>query len=80
VNGNISIKGSVSEPKIDGPINFDKASFATTVLGSQYRIDGEKIIVTQNGFHFEDFIIKDTANNELRLNGTVQTPILPITI
>ncbi|HEV8270120.1 MAG TPA: translocation/assembly module TamB domain-containing protein, partial [Chitinophagaceae bacterium] len=74
VNGNISIKGSVSEPKIDGPINFDKASFATTVLGSQYRIDGEKIIVTQNGFHFEDFIIKDTANNELRLNGTVQTP------
>jgi translocation and assembly module TamB len=74
VNGNISIKGSVNEPKIDGPINFDKASFATTVLGSQYKIDGEKIIVTQNGFHFEDFIIKDTANNELRLNGTVQTP------
>jgi hypothetical protein len=74
VNGNISIKGSVNEPKIDGPINFDKASFATTVLGSQYRIDGEKIIVTQNGFHFEDFIIRDTANNELKLNGTVQTP------
>ena len=73
VNGNISIKGSVKEPKIDGPINFDKASFATTLLGSQYRIDGEKIIVTQNGFHFEDFVIKDTANNELSLNGTVQT-------
>ena len=74
VNGNISIKGSVNEPKIDGPINFDKASFATTLLGSQYRIDGEKIIVTENGFHFEDFVIRDTANNELRLNGTVQTP------
>ena len=74
VNGNISIKGSVNEPKIDGPINFDKASFATTMLGSQYRIDGEKIIVTENGFHFEDFVIRDTANNELTLNGTVQTP------
>jgi len=73
VNGNISIKGSVNEPKIDGPINFDKASFATTILGSQYRIDGEKIIVTENGFHFEDFVVRDTANNELRLNGTVQT-------
>jgi autotransporter translocation and assembly factor TamB len=33
VNGNISIKGSVNEPKIDGPISFDKASFATTMLG-----------------------------------------------
>jgi len=74
VNGNITIKGSVNEPKIDGPINFDKASFATTILGSQYRIDGEKIIITENGFHFEDFVIRDTANNELRLNGTVQTP------
>jgi len=74
VNGNISIKGSVNEPKIDGPINFDKASFATTILGSQYKIDGEKIIVTENGFHFEDFAVKDSANNELRLNGTVQTP------
>ena len=74
VNGNISIKGSVNEPKIDGPINFDKASFATTILGSQYKIDGEKINVTENGFHFNDFVIRDTANNELRLNGTVQTP------
>jgi hypothetical protein len=74
VNGNISIKGSVNEPKIDGPISFDKASFATTMLGSQYRIDGEKIIVTENGFHFEDFVIRDTANNSLTLNGTVQTP------
>jgi hypothetical protein len=74
VNGNISIKGSVNEPKIDGPINFDKASFATSVLGSQYKIDGENIIATENGFHFEDFVVRDTANNELRLNGTVQTP------
>ena len=74
VNGNISIKGSVNEPRIDGPINFDKASFATTLLGSQYKIDGEKIIVTENGFHFDDFVIRDSANNELRLNGTVQTP------
>src|SRR6187431_1875612 len=74
VNGNISIKGSVNEPRIDGPINFDKASFATTLLGSQYKIDGEKIIVTENGFHFDDFVIRDSANNELKLNGTVQTP------
>ena len=74
VNGNISIKGTVNEPKINGPINFDKASFATTILGSQYRIDGEKINVTENGFQFDDFVIKDTANNEMRLNGTIQTP------
>ncbi|HET6769516.1 MAG TPA: translocation/assembly module TamB domain-containing protein [Chitinophagaceae bacterium] len=74
VNGNITIKGTAKEPKINGPINFDKASFATTILGSQYRIDGEKINVTENGFQFDDFVIKDTANNEMRLNGSIQTP------
>jgi hypothetical protein len=74
VNGNISIKGAANQPKINGPLNFDKASFALTMLGSQYRIDGEKLNVTENGFHFDDFVIKDTANNELRLNGVVSTP------
>ncbi|HET6721606.1 MAG TPA: translocation/assembly module TamB domain-containing protein, partial [Chitinophagaceae bacterium] len=74
VNGDITIKGTTSEPKINGPINFDKASFATTILGSQYRIDGEKINVTENGFQFDDFVIRDTANNEMRLNGSIQTP------
>ena len=74
VNGNITINGTVNQPKINGPLNFDKASFATTILGSQFKIDGEKIDVTENGFHFNDFVIKDTANNELKLNGTIQTP------
>lgn len=73
VNGNISIDGTVNTPKINGPINFDNASFATTVLGSQFRIDGEKINVTENGFQFDDFVIRDTTNNEMRLNGVIST-------
>src|SRR4029077_19879729 len=74
VNGNISIKGTTSELKVNGPLNFDKASFAIKALGSQFRMDNEKITVTQNGFHFDNFIIRDTANNELKLNGLIQTP------
>jgi len=74
VNGNITVKGTTADPKINGPINFDKASFAISALGSQFRMDGEKITVTQNGFHFDNFIIKDTANNQLVLNGLIQTP------
>src|SRR5688572_6820554 len=74
VNGNITIQGTAKAPKINGPLNFEKASFATTILGSQYRIDGEKVNVTENGFQFDDFVVRDTANNELRLNGNIQTP------
>jgi translocation and assembly module TamB len=74
VNGNISIKGTASQPKINGPVNFDKTSFAISILGSQFRIDQEKLTVTENGLSFNDFVIKDTANNELKLNGIVNTP------
>ncbi len=74
VNGEISIRGTTGEPKINGPLNFDKASIALTALGSQFKMDGEKISVTRNGFHFDNFVIKDTANNQLILNGLIQTP------
>ena len=73
VNGNIKIGGSINQPKINGPLNFDKASFAFSILGSQFRVDQEKIMVTENGFRFDDFIIRDTANNILLLNGYVST-------
>ena len=73
VNGNIRIGGTMAEPKIDGPLNFDNASFALTALGSQFRIDGEKINVTENGFQLDDFVIRDSTNNELRLDGVIKT-------
>jgi translocation and assembly module TamB len=74
VNGDITIKGTTEEMKINGPLNFDKASVAITALGSQFKMDGAKINVTQNGFRFDNFVIRDTANNELTLNGLIQTP------
>ena len=74
VNGDITIKGTTEEMKIDGPLNFDKTSFAISVLGSQFRMDGQKVTVTRNGFHFDNFVIRDTANNEFILNGLIQTP------
>jgi hypothetical protein len=74
VNGTVSIRGSVNHPTINGPINFDNASFALSILGSQFKVDNEKLMVTENGLQFEDFMIRDSANNQLVLNGTIQTP------
>jgi translocation and assembly module TamB len=73
VNGNISINGTLNQPKINGPLNFDKTSFAVSILGSQFRIDQEKLTVTENGLRFDDFVIRDTANNMMKLNGTLNT-------
>lgn len=73
VNGTVKIAGTTGRPQIIGDLNFDKASFALTPLGSQFKIDNEKLSITQNGFAFNNFTIRDSANNTLALNGTVLT-------
>lgn len=73
VNGTVSIKGKASKPAIQGDLNFNKASFALTLLGSQFNIDNEKIAVTTNGFTFNQFAIRDSANNALIIDGTILT-------
>jgi len=73
VNGNISIRGSVNNPDVQGGLNFDKASFALTLLGSQFHLDNQKLTVTHDGFVFDNFTLKDSAGNALTLNGNVLT-------
>ncbi len=73
VNGNISINGLVSQPKIQGTLNFDSAAISTTVLGGPLMINDEKLTVTENGFVFDNFSIRDSANNTLNLNGNIST-------
>ena len=73
VNGNVSVRGSVNNPSVQGTFNFDKASFALAPLGSQFFLDNQKLSVTQDGFVFDNFTIRDSANNSLSLNGRVLT-------
>jgi hypothetical protein len=73
VNGKVRIAGTASKPAVKGDLNFDKASFALTMLGSQFRIDKEKIAVSENGFVFDNFTIRDSANNALNIDGTIGT-------
>jgi len=74
VRGTVSIGGSVRNPQISGPLRFDNASFALRILGSQFRVDGEQLQVTEEGFLFRDFLVRDSANNTMLLNGYVRTP------
>ena len=73
VNGDIKIGGLLSNPIIQGDLNFHKASFALTMLGSQFNIDNETLSVNEDGFVFQSFTIRDSANNALNLNGTIST-------
>ncbi|MBD0294927.1 MAG: translocation/assembly module TamB [Flavisolibacter sp.] len=74
INGNISLTGTLAAPKIGGKIGFNNATFNTIMFGD-YRIDNEAIVMVSNeGFRFNQFSIRDSANNALTLNGLVATP------
>lgn len=73
VNGKFKISGTVSEPKVDGDLNFKKAALNVSMLNSYFVIDEEKLKVTEKGFEFDKFSIKDSSGNALTIDGTAAT-------
>jgi hypothetical protein len=73
VTGNAKIVGNLSNPDIQGKLQFQNTSFALAMLGSQFFIDNETLAVTEDGINFQSFTIKDSASNALTLNGTIST-------
>ena len=73
INGNVKIQGTTAAPNINGDLNFNNASFALTMLGSQFNVDNEKLLVTEEGFVFDEFTIRDSANNAMVIDGNVLT-------
>jgi translocation and assembly module TamB len=74
LSGGVQIRGTTASPKVNGTINFNDATLTTVALGGPLRIDNEKLTVTEQGFTFDQFAIRDSANNALTLDGTVSTP------
>jgi hypothetical protein len=73
LNGRIAIRGSVNEPALNGDLNFNKSSFALSMLGSQFYVDDQKISVTNDGISFSKFTVKDSSGNALALDGNIIT-------
>lgn len=73
INGNVKIAGTSSSPDIDGNLNFNNTSFVLGPLGSRFNVDNERINVTNNGFVFDNFTIRDSSNNRMTIDGNVNT-------
>ncbi len=73
VSGHFKIRGIPQKPSVMGDLNFNKAGLTVTTLNSYFTIDNEKIQFTDQGLEFDRFQVKDSAGNNLTLNGTVAT-------
>ena len=73
INGNVSINGTTKDPDVAGRINFDSTTISTLFLGGPLTINNETLNVSNEGFRFDEFTIRDSANNRLTIDGTVLT-------
>lgn len=73
INGKLNIKGTPDQPRINGALNFDKASLNVAMLNATFNIDGQSINFNDNGLRFNRFQLKDDKGNTAVLNGTVNT-------
>ena len=73
LSGNITLKGTIDDPILRGTINFNKTAFNLKAINSFFKVDNESLTIDNTGFAFNNFIIKDTADNNLVIDGRVNT-------
>ncbi len=73
VNGKFSFTGTAEQPHVNGRLGFDKAGLNVSALNNYFNIDQQQLTVGEEGIRFNKFSIKDSANNELTLDGLAAT-------
>jgi hypothetical protein len=71
IDGAISLKGTSEKPEIDGSIGFDSTTFIVNSLSFQARINNEKLLISNKGIHFDNFVIEDLQAQELIIDGDI---------
>ncbi len=73
ITGQLTAKGPLTAPKILGGISFKDAGLNVATLNSYFRLNNETIAFTDNGIRFNNFTLRDSANQALILNGLIKT-------
>ncbi len=71
VHGDVTANGKFADPRWKGTLNFDTTKFTLTQLGTAYKIDKQAISFNYPDINFNNFIINDSLNNALKINGVV---------
>ena len=72
-NGEFKVTGTTKEPKYNGLLNFNDASFNVTKLNTKFTMQNETLNVDNDGFSMTKFTILDENNNALVVSGEIGT-------
>lgn len=73
LSGKFDLKGTFDKPNVNGQLTFNQTGFTPTMLGSYFTVDRQSISVDNEGISFDNFTVKDSANNTLTLDGNAYT-------
>ncbi|MDE6018305.1 MAG: translocation/assembly module TamB domain-containing protein [Muribaculaceae bacterium] len=71
LDGDMSLSGSFTQPKLNGSIACDSVGIFMNMLGTTFRFSEEPITVTDNVLDFHEFSVYAVNKNPLTLKGTV---------
>lgn len=71
LNGDMSLNGSLTDPKLNGSISCDSVGLFVNMLGTRFRFDRDPVTVTDNVLDFHEFDIYAVNENPLTIKGTV---------
>lgn len=73
LSGNVSLKGTVNNPNVLGNITFNNTAFNVTKLNNYFKINDQSVKIDNNGIAFNAFTVQDSANNDLVIDGRINT-------
>lgn len=72
-SGNFKISGKANQPQVVGDLKFNDIGFKVTQLNSTFKSLNDKIAFSGNTIVFNRFTIKDEKDNDLVINGKIDT-------
>ncbi|GAA3975579.1 translocation/assembly module TamB domain-containing protein [Hymenobacter antarcticus] len=74
VRGQLSVTGAPAAPVVRGTLTTSpEAAFAVTQLGALYRMPGQELTFDDRGIRFDNFTVRDSADNTAVANGHLLT-------
>ena len=73
LKGNATIQGTVSNPDINGTLNFDNAFVIPAITGERLTLPNEKIDIDNQGIHFSEFTTHDANDARAVIDGDILT-------
>lgn len=71
VHGDFAANGKFADPRWKGQLVFDTTKFTLTQLGTAFKVDNQAIVFDYPAVKFNNFTIRDSLNNPLKIDGTV---------